>query len=259
MVILRCPQCSNTIDAAPGALATCSKCGFSAPAPRSPPMPTGYAPQPAATPAMYAPAAAPPPPAYGSPQAMTPVYSTAPTGAPVAGKPRKFWISLLLGIVTFGIYFYIWNYVAFRELDKEHGEKHGAAWYWTALAVQLIAIMIIAAAVVVAVAATLDQPKTDPPAEPDLETPLFYAGLAVSFVGTAIYLAYLFQEVAKVERYRERRGLPTGFSPVWFVILYILGALMLQIPTIVAYYLLTNSTNGLWAQIYAQKGVPYPA
>lgn len=114
------------IEAPETGTATCPSCGFSAP--------VG---------AQEAPATAPTdstPPASSQPQ---PTSTTAPTTQPtyaappgqvgageVHGKPRKFWTSFFLGIITIGIYYLVWNYKAFRELDKQHGRDHEQVWFW---------------------------------------------------------------------------------------------------------------------------------
>jgi len=252
MVRLRCPQCRTVIEAPATGAPVCPNCGFSAPlaapsprasSPKATPAATVYPAQPYMAPPAPAPVAYAPPPAY------SPEFQTLRPGEP-AGKPRSFWMSLLLGIVTFGVYFFVWNYKAFRELDEEHGQNHAAAWYWTALAILLFGVMVFLVLVGVAVGTAPD------PENPDVTgARLVYSAFALLW--TAVFLSYAFREISKLERYRQGRGLPEGFQPVWFILLYILGALLI-VPTIVAYFLLQKSMNEVWSNVYAQRQVAWP-
>ncbi len=117
---LKCPQCGTVIDAPETGTATCTSCGFSAPVgdrgsrPPAPPTPpqgqATYAPP--GQPATYA-----APPGQGD-------------SSEVVGKPRGFWTSFFLGIVTIGIYYLVWNYKSFGELDRQHARDHEQVWFW---------------------------------------------------------------------------------------------------------------------------------
>ncbi|MHB8634586.1 MAG: DUF4234 domain-containing protein [Thermoplasmatota archaeon] len=57
--------------------------------------------------------------------------------AGVAGKRRRFGMVVFLGIVTFGIYFLVWEYKAHQELVRQfelvqEGRKTGVLWFWLA-------------------------------------------------------------------------------------------------------------------------------
>lgn len=139
--------------------------------------------------------------------------------AEVFGKPRKFWTSFFLGIITIGIYYLVWNYKTFRELDRQHGREHEELWYWLGI----VFIFVL-----------------------------------VPLVNTVFYLVYAYKEIEKVEGYRGQRGLEPEISPGLFIALYLLGVITLGITTIVGYYKLTKSQNEVWRDVYTRAGRPWP-
>lgn len=122
---LKCPQCGTVIDAPGPGTATCTSCGFSAPVGQQeeavPPAPGDAAPTFAASGQQATPPGQPA--AYAAPPGQVPASQ-------VLGKPRGFWTSFFLGLITIGIYYLVWNYKAFRELDKQHGRDHEQVWFW---------------------------------------------------------------------------------------------------------------------------------
>jgi hypothetical protein len=173
------------------------------------------------------------------------------------GKPRRFIVAFLLGIVTLGVYYFVYDYLVFRDVDRQHGQPHAKGWYWTGLLLRIgAAVVAIVAIVAAALAAAASAEPEDSPPELELGASIFvYYGLAL--LGTAVYFAYLFKEVGKVERVRQQRGMREGLSAVWFLLLLILG-LALIVPTIFAYYFVNKSVNEVWASVYAERGVPWP-
>jgi uncharacterized protein DUF4234 len=252
MAFLRCPRCRTVIEAPAKGVPTCPNCGFTAAAPRL--ATTAYgstappAPAPGGPPAAVGPSARPQPAQAAAPYAAP--YPTAPPPQQAVGRPRSFWVSFLLGIITLGIYYYVWNYKVFRELDREHGERHAAGWFWTGLAVQIMGFLVFVAFVGYVVATTPEGQTPDTGFVPFFVYPF-------SLVATAFYLSYAFREISKLERYRQSRGLADGLAPVWFLLLYIFGALLV-VPMIVAYFLVQKSINEVWWNVYTQRQIPWP-
>lgn len=272
MVTLRCPQCANVVEAQPGTVARCDRCGYTAPVPAGPavpsPTPAAPAPRPGTREATYhgaapaypaAPRAPVLPTAYPvQPYAQAPGYPVAHPVGPypfypsVHGKPRSFWVSLLLGVVTLGVYFFVWNYKVPGELDREHNQPHATGWYWTSFAFQVVGALLIAAGVLATAAEQAARPGVKP-----ATNVLVVVAYGVYFVATAFFLGYMFKEISKIERYRRERGLAEALAPIWFLLLYIFGSFLL-VPQIVAYFLLQKSVNEVWQNVYAQKQVPWP-
>lgn len=82
------------------------------------PVPPGSQPAPQ-PPAGYAPPAAPP--AYGAPAAYGAYPYPAQVGQRVPGTPRSIGVSILLAIVTVGIYTFVWVYKTHNEIKRYSG------------------------------------------------------------------------------------------------------------------------------------------
>ena len=92
------------------------------PAPGAPAPSPGYAaPPPAPEAAPPYGSAPPPPPGYG----YAGGYAVAPTGPGPVGRVRGTGISILLTIVTFGIYSWFWWYKTHEEMKRHTGEGLG--------------------------------------------------------------------------------------------------------------------------------------
>ncbi|MHB8634065.1 MAG: hypothetical protein ACYDBQ_08895 [Thermoplasmatota archaeon] len=96
MVWYRCPKCSKLFEGGPFWTQTCPACGHSGPAR------TG-----------------------GDVQVQLPEG--------VVGAPRRFLPILGLGLLTLGIYLFVYYYKAYREADQQHGREHGAEMFWIGL------------------------------------------------------------------------------------------------------------------------------
>lgn len=255
MAQLRCPRCRTLVTVTPGVNPVCPSCGFTGSVPASVPEAAATAATPYAQPA-------PASPIYSTPgTGFSPAAGTAATQAPVQfgrawGKPRNFWISFLLGIVTFGVYYYVWNFKVFKELDQEHGEKHAASWFWIALASQIIGLAIFFVMYLSIIGSAVASGKSE--LDPAASVGALVVLIVLSATSTALFLAYAYKEIVRVERYRQARGLKEGLQPVWFLLLYILGGVVLYIPMIVAYFLLQKSINEVWWSVYAQRQMPWP-
>jgi hypothetical protein len=78
-----------------------------------------------------------------------PVPSHDSKSTPAARRPRppgpnplrRVWVCVVLGIVTFGLYFLYYQFQAFREVDRDAGRRHHAWLFLLALVPWLIAAM----------------------------------------------------------------------------------------------------------------------
>lgn len=99
---VKCPRCATIVEYVPPAKPACTSCGYGSPA---------------------APATA------GAPAAST---GTGTPASGIVGKPRSFGVTLLLILVTFGIYSLVYTYKVFGELDRQHGREHKSLFFWLA-------------------------------------------------------------------------------------------------------------------------------
>ena len=73
--------------------------------------------------------------ATAPPRAPTPRPTAAPAAAPrpagprMMGKVRKTWLIIVLSLVTFGIYFLVWLFLNFHEMNKQNRQDTNVVWF----------------------------------------------------------------------------------------------------------------------------------
>ena len=114
----KCPRCANSIEAASPQGLTCPKCGFGAKggAPAKPMTAGGMA-----RPAMQ--------------QAM-------PAGG-LRGKPRSFAFVFFIGLLTLGIYWLVYFFLVFKEVDTQNGWDHATAKFILGIVIPFIGFIFM--------------------------------------------------------------------------------------------------------------------
>jgi hypothetical protein len=157
----------------------------------------------------------------------------------LVGAPRKTWKVVTLAVVTLGVYLFIYNFVAFDELDRQHRRRHATGLYLTGL---LSVIGIVG----VAVSPFLNT------GDPIYLRPSFY--LAAPFLLFLLCsMAYFIREYAALQGYRKARGLKPGIGSLEFFLWALTG-----VGLLVALARTNQSIRKLWIHIYNEKGVRIP-
>jgi hypothetical protein len=167
------------------------------------------------------------------------------------GAPRRNWkVTALTATV---LYPFIYSFVAFDELDRQHRRRHATGLYLGGL-LTLVGIAALA---------------TAPFLEPDRCTigtcdilpsqVVIWAtwGVAALTLCIGFALAYFVREFHNLRNYRRARGLRPGIGGLEFFLWLIPGALILVGPFI-GMYRANRSIRELWVHIYNEKGVRIP-
>ncbi|MHB8633197.1 MAG: DUF4234 domain-containing protein [Thermoplasmatota archaeon] len=220
VLALRCPRCTarfevNATEAK--RLETCPACGV-----QLPPAPASWAARPDL-------------------QEMIPGVAEELTGA-----PRKTWKVVTLSLVTLGIYAFVYNFVAFDELDRQHRRRHATGLYLAGL----LAVLGVAALAAAPVIRDPNQPAvaSDVPFLFDLVVGL----LLTACVGFTV--AYFVRELGAVQGYRKARGLDAGIAPGWFLLMDVVPIVGWAVAAGIA----NESIRELWIHIYNEKRIRIP-
>jgi hypothetical protein len=171
--------------------------------------------------------------------------SPGPPQARLAGRRRSFGTVVVLGLVTFGLYWLHWQWQAFREVHLQEGTPHRPALFWAAVAAS--------AAGIVAVLVLL---LTDAIQREAVEVVAAPFGVAA----WVLLLAYLLREGRQVEALLAAQGGSPPAAQAWLVamaLFQVLGALLpgdatllAAIPgalfALVAYGTLQRNLNEYW-------------
>lgn len=125
---LKCPKCQKIFLHPGGGPPTCQHCGFggsaraTATAATARTTTTGTVPMMAsATPTTVIPL---------DPVPVTLARQPTPGQLGRVGKSRGYLASLFLGVITFGIYFLVYQYKVYAEVNEHRGTRHAAAAFW---------------------------------------------------------------------------------------------------------------------------------
>lgn len=174
---------------------------------------------------------------------------------------RSTLVCILLGVVTFGIYFVYWRHRVFAELHHQEGSSHWTRLFWTQLAVEAAGMVSILADLGRALRAIGDAGST-PAVVP---APLTVALLSVA---AALLAVYMVRESSALNAAARRRGAGQCY-PWLFVLVAVLGvARVLVAPArtalsvaeivvaLLAYSLVQATLNEYWRRALASQQEP---
>ena len=179
-----------------------------------------------------------------------------PERIPLEGRPRSFWASVGLGVVTLTLYFWYWQWQVFREVHRHERTRPMAE-------VLMAALVFTLAGGVLGLFAERDG-----------------GGWAVrwatgaTLAGVIIQTGYLVLETRRLDRLLAARSLATTAASGWLVAFGLFGAL-LQLATepgpaqtlvgltgvaigLVGFYLLQSGLNRFWADARAAAPLAAP-
>ncbi|HET6398696.1 MAG TPA: DUF4234 domain-containing protein, partial [Candidatus Thermoplasmatota archaeon] len=178
-------------------------------------------------------------PAQGwSTQPASKVIASAPGGA--QGRPRNYWVVLLLSFVTLGVYGYVYMYKAFREVDLNSGQRHRAGIFWGMVAsmapyvlLLLLPMLLVSVAgeawdwliLVMGIGALL--------------------GTLALVAAAVLSILYMVFELGQLRHARQQAGLAPVPGTAEYFLWAILGAFIIVGPFI-ALYKVNRSINEYW-------------
>ncbi|HUR63626.1 MAG TPA: hypothetical protein VM241_04005 [Candidatus Thermoplasmatota archaeon] len=174
------------------------------------------------------------------------------TDEELVGAPRKTWKVVVLAIFTLGIYLFIYNFVAFDELDRQHRRRHATGLYLTGL-LTIIGVAALAMAFSFAYEAKDRGGRALAIGDQGFT---FWTTLGIGIVLTLCILAsvaYFIREYAALQGYRKARGLRPGIGSLEFLLWALTG-----VGLLVALARTNASVRQLWYHIYNEKGVRVP-
>lgn len=163
----------------------------------------------------------------------------------LVGAPRKNWKIVVFSLASLGIYAFVYNFVAFDELDRQHRRRHATGLYLAGL-LSLVGIGALG------FAPFLYDSHKDFGAQHVLIGTLAVGGLLTLFI--VFGFAYLVREVHNLQGYRTARGLDAGTGPLPIVLLSIVPYIGWTLAAMVA----NGSIRELWTHLYNDKGVRIP-
>lgn len=172
------------------------------------------------------------------------------TAPELVGAPRKTWKVVAFGLTI--LYFFIYTFVAFDEIDRQHRRRHATGLY-------LMGLLSLGGMIALAIAPTLKVAPT--PADPD---PTQTAQLVAYGVGAVFTLflgftiAYFVKEFHKLQNYRRARGLKPGIGAFEFLLWFFPGILLAGVGPFIALARTNRSLRELWVRIYNEKNTRIP-
>lgn len=150
-------------------------------------------------------------------------WPSSPAGPRLYGKERDYLLSILLVIVTLGIYHFYYHYKAHDELCQQLGRRNDN---------NTLFVFYVVAVVVGSFAAPL------------------------GVIGLVLLIFIVINQYKLIKEARHRLGLPERGDAVWFLLWDTLGVFILVGPFI-AYYNMINNYNDVWRAL--RQGTPLAA
>ena len=178
------------------------------------------------------------------------------TADELLGAPRKSWKVVALTLTV--LYPFVYTFVAFDELDRQHRRRHATGFYLAGL----LAIVGLAS---LAIAPLLHADKcASPPCiagvpEPSQTSMWVAYGLGGFAIFAAFSVVYFVKEFHNLQNYRRARGLKPGIGSLEFCLWFIPGIALAGVGPFIAMYRTNQSIRELWVAIYNEKGVRIPA